>query len=90
MSNALLEGMATGKAIVANMIEGVSEVLGPGPACQLAEVRQPETLVANLRQVLEDPEVRSRCGHFNRDRVLRNYSIEGMVGRFESAIEGVI
>ena len=90
MSNALLEGMATGKAIVANMIEGVSEVLGPGPACQLAEVRQPETLVANLCQVLQDPELRSRCGHFNRDRVLQNYSIEGMVGRFESAIEGVI
>jgi glycosyltransferase involved in cell wall biosynthesis len=90
MSNALLEGMATGKPVVANEIEGVHEVLGAGPREQLAQPEQPESLVRNLSQVLSNQELASDCGSYNRQRIEQHYSIDGMIQRFTEVMESTV
>ena len=90
MSNALLEGMATGKPVVANEIEGVQEVLGEGPRAQLAQVDEPNSLVRNVTQILSDQELTAQCGRFNRQRIQQHYSIEGMIQRFTELVEAAV
>lgn len=90
MSNALLEGMATGKPVVANEIEGVQEVLGHGPQTQLAQLDEPESLVRNVMQVLSDQELATQCGRFNRRRIEQHYSIDGMIQRFTDLLAATV
>ena len=81
MSNALLEAMAAGKAIVATDAGANASVLGD--AGLIVPPRNDEALAAAILRLLNDPELSEKLGDSARNRVEQHYSREAMRRRFE-------
>ena len=79
---ALLEGMASGKAIVSTDVGGVAEALGD--AGILVPPRQPRALGEAVLRLLADPGLRAELGRKARERVLARYHVEGFVDAYRS------
>ena len=90
LSNALLEGMAAGKPLVATSIEGVEEVLGSGPPEQLVPTNDHESMSRSVLQILADKELASKLASWNRAWIEDNYSLDGMIRRFQTVLEDAI
>jgi len=84
MSNTLLEAMAAGVAPVASAVGGNPEIVHDGadgllfPSGDLAE------LTRCLRRLLADAELRRRFGATARDKVLKDFALDGMIARYEA------
>jgi glycosyltransferase involved in cell wall biosynthesis len=84
MSNALLEYMAAGRAIVATAVGGNTELIVDGVHGLLVPAGDPPRLAAAIRRLLLDGNLRTRLGAAARQRVEEHYSREAMVRRFEA------
>jgi L-malate glycosyltransferase len=82
LSNSLLEAMASGTAVLATRIGGVTDVVednvdailvGPGDAVDMAE---------GLRVLLGDESVRGRCSSSAAEKMNRLYSLESRVEKY--------
>jgi glycosyltransferase involved in cell wall biosynthesis len=78
-SNAVLEYMAAGLPVSGTDIPGIREPAGERSFPFLAPAGDAEALAAGLIELALDPGLRGRLGDHNRDRVRREFSIEGMV-----------
>lgn len=79
MSNAVLEAMALGCAVVATDVGGTAEALGSaGVLCRPNDVGD---LADALRRVLGDSVLRDSLGVAARDRARREFSVEQLVER---------
>jgi L-malate glycosyltransferase len=87
MSNALLEYMAAGKAIVATKVGGNSALIEHGVHGLLVAPDEPVQLARAISQLLEEPSLGGRLGVAARLRVEQHYSREAMVRRFENFYE---
>jgi len=77
---ALLEGMASAKAIVATDVGGVAEALGDSGL--LVPPRQPRALGEAILRLFADPGLREALGSRARERVLSRYNIDGFVSAY--------
>lgn len=83
MSNALLEYMAAGRAIVATAVGACERLIVPGvhglvvPPCDVT------ALAAAMEQLVCEPDLAKRLATAARERVHREYSRQAMVRRFE-------
>ena len=77
---ALLEGMASAKAIVATDVGGVGEALGDTGV--LVPPRQPRRLGDAIVRLLRDPGLRQELGRRARERALARYSIERFIDAY--------
>ena len=77
LSNALLEAMAHGLAVVATSVGGTTEVLRGGGGL-LVPVNDPAALSQALERVVESVGLRRRLGTTARQVVAEKYSIEAM------------
>ncbi len=84
MSNALLEYMAAGKAIVATAVGGNLQLIDPGTHGLLVPPGDPTRLAGAILRVLADPGLAARLGEAARCRVRERYSRQVMVRRFET------
>jgi glycosyltransferase involved in cell wall biosynthesis len=84
MSNALLEYMAAGKAIVATGVGGCTELIEDNVHGLLVPAEDPARLAGAIRQLLRQPGLRRRLGQAARKRVHDLYGREAMVRRFEN------
>jgi L-malate glycosyltransferase len=84
MSNALLEYMAAGKAIVATAVGGNTRLIEDGTHGFLVPPNDPAILAAAVSRLLGDAELAERLGRAARRRVADCYSREAMVRRFET------
>jgi glycosyltransferase involved in cell wall biosynthesis len=84
MSNALLEYMAAGKAIVATAVGANVQLLENNVNGLLVPVGDPVRLAGALRRLLRDPALGRRLGTAARQKVEQSYSREAMVRRFEA------
>ena len=84
---ALLEGMASGKAIVATDVGGVAEALGD--AGLLVPPRQPKALADGILRLLADPALREDLGRRARDRALVRYDMGNFVSAYRGAYADV-
>ena len=82
MSNTLLEALAVGLPAVATRVGGNPEVVAEGVCGYLFAPQDVSGLVAHLRALLPDPELRMVLGKAARDRVLRHFSLERMLQRY--------
>ena len=82
MSNSLLEAMATGLPCVASDIGGNQDLLGPGGAGVLVPGASAETWAGCLIALLDDPDRRARLGASARRRVVEEYDLPRVVGRY--------
>jgi glycosyltransferase involved in cell wall biosynthesis len=82
MSNVLLEAMAAGKPVVATIVEGVAEVLGPLTQQQTCAAESAPALANAIDQLLRDPRALSTLGEANRARVAEHFSIAAMLKKY--------
>jgi len=79
---AMLEAMATGRAVVATAVGGIPEVLTHGRSGLLVPPHSPPSLAAALRRLLDMTEgERTGLGREGQALVLQRYSVEVVVGR---------
>jgi len=60
---AMLEAMASGRAVVATSVGGIPEILIPEKNGLLAEPKDPDSLATAVIKLLEDPELRERIAN---------------------------
>jgi glycosyltransferase involved in cell wall biosynthesis len=89
-SNAILEAMAAGKAVVATAVGGNSEAVVDGVTGSLVPAGDAEALAAAVIRLLEDPTERSRLGSAGRSRVLEQFSVDAVVQRYQATYEALI
>jgi glycosyltransferase involved in cell wall biosynthesis len=83
MSNALLEYMAAGRAIVATRVGANAQLLGNGEHGQLIEPHSLPELAAAIERLLQDPALACRLGESARRHAQTCFSREAMCRRFE-------
>ena len=84
MSNALLEAMACGLAVVATRVGAAPEMISDGIDGLLVEPEDRLGLGVALSRVVEDPGFRKRIGHAAASTVRDRYGIESVVTAIES------
>jgi glycosyltransferase involved in cell wall biosynthesis len=84
MSNALLEYMAAGRAIVATRVGANDQLIRDGIEGILIPPDDVDALVAALRRLLTDPPLAARLGGAARARASESFSRDAMRRRFEN------
>jgi glycosyltransferase involved in cell wall biosynthesis len=74
MSNALLEAMAMGLPVVASDIAGNDELVVPEKTGLLFEKNDLDALTADMRALIEHPELRRQFGNRSRERISAQYT----------------
>lgn len=76
LPNALLEGMACERAIVATPVGGMLDVIQDGHNGIFAPSASPEDLAGSISQLLDQPERRIQLGQHARSTVLSEFTLE--------------
>jgi glycosyltransferase involved in cell wall biosynthesis len=79
---AILEGMASGRAMVATAVGEVPKLVVDGKTGVLVAAEDVEALTAGIAGLLRDKERRARLGAAARERVRAEYSAERMAGEY--------
>ena len=90
MSNALLEYMAAGRAIVATQVGAAAELIDDGVHGLLVPPNDAGKLASAIDRLLKDPTLARRMGEAARRCVRERYSREAMVERFTDFYERLI
>jgi glycosyltransferase involved in cell wall biosynthesis len=90
MSNALLEYMAAGRAIVATAVGAATELIEDGTHGLLVPPGEAERLAEAIGRLLDDRQLARRLGEAARRRAWEHYSREAMVRRFEDFYEHLV
>lgn len=83
MSNALLEYMAAGRAIVATRVGGNPELVEDGKQGLLIPPGEPGALARAIGHLIENPDLAMQLGKGARQRVWERFSRQAMIRRFE-------
>ena len=87
MSNAVLEGMASGRAIVATDLPSNCELITSGESGYLTPSGQPKPLAEALLLALDSPEKTDRMGLKARQTIERKYSFERVADQYRLLYE---
>jgi sugar transferase (PEP-CTERM/EpsH1 system associated) len=82
ISNTILEAMACGVPVVASSVGGNPELVVDGVCGSLYDPADPQALQQAILPYLGDPALRERQGRAARERVVQNFSLDSMVGRY--------
>jgi sugar transferase (PEP-CTERM/EpsH1 system associated) len=83
LSNTILEAMASGLPVVATRVGGADEMVVEGETGLLVPASSPGELAGALATVLADAGRRSAMGAAGRARVHAEFTLDGMVRRYE-------
>ena len=83
-SNAIMEAMAAGVPVVATDIPGTRDLVVHGQTGYLVPVGEPcrAAVAKHSNHLLDDPDLAGRFGQAARQRMLDEFSVEKMVGRY--------
>jgi glycosyltransferase involved in cell wall biosynthesis len=90
MSNALLEYMAAGRAVVATAVGAAPDLIENGVHGLLVPPGDAAALAGAIDRLLRDPALAARLGRAACTRAFQRYSREAMVRRFEDFYVGLI
>lgn len=82
ISNTILEAMACGVPVVASGVGGNPELVADGVCGSLYDPADPQALQQAILPYLGNPALRERQGRAARERVVQNFSLDSMVGRY--------
>jgi glycosyltransferase involved in cell wall biosynthesis len=88
-SNALLEAMAAGLAVIATAVGGSPDAIVDGESGILVRPRDARALAGAMKRLAGDPALRRRLGEAARARVEGQFSLETCVARYESLYRAV-
>lgn len=83
MSNAVLEAMASGLAVVATRVGGIETAIQDGVNGLLIAPQQWEPLRDALQRLLDDPDLRGGLGACARQTIVTRFSVARVVDRIE-------
>lgn len=86
----LMEAMAAGVPVVATNVGGTGELVVDGENGFLVPPTVTDALVSRIRQLLDDPRLRSRLGRAGRETVLRDFSLERTTARLRDLLASTI
>jgi starch synthase (maltosyl-transferring) len=89
MPNVVLQAMASCLPVLATEVEGVTELLGEQTSVQTVPFGETRAWSEKIRPMLESSHFREKLGEANRARVLRHFTLETMVRRYESLWESL-
>lgn len=87
---AILEAMASGKAIVATETEGAKELIETGKSGKLVTVREPLEIAAAVGDFLRDERFGENCGRKAQETAREKFSLEKMIGQTEKVYQSVL
>ena len=90
LPNAILEGMAAGKAIVATHVGGTSELIDHEQTGLLVPPEKPQELASAVVRLLNNQELREHLGEQARLKAARFFPVEKMVRQTESCYEKLL
>jgi sugar transferase (PEP-CTERM/EpsH1 system associated) len=90
ISNTILEAMACSLPVVATRVGGNVEVVLDGEHGALVPAADGEALVTAMRSYLRDADLRQTHGQASRHRALQEFSLDGMVRRYQDVYERVL
>jgi glycosyltransferase involved in cell wall biosynthesis len=79
---AVLEAMSAGLPVVASDVGAVREMIRDGEEGRIISPGDVEALAGSLVALADAPDARKRMGMRGRERVVRDFAVEGMVGRY--------
>ena len=85
--NAVLETMASGKAVIATAVGGIPDMIEDGVSGLLVPPGDEAALAAAIAGLLGDPARRSALGHAARERVAARFTLTEQVSRLTALIE---
>ncbi len=83
LPNAVLEAMACSKPVVATAVNGVVEVVEDGKTGFLVPPANSDRMAAAVLKILKSTENMKNMGKYGRERVVRHFSIEQQIRKFE-------
>jgi glycosyltransferase involved in cell wall biosynthesis len=83
MSNAVLEYMAAGKAVVATAVGANPELIEDGVTGLLVPPNDANALAGAVQRLVDEPGLRARLGAAARDHVRQHFSRERAVTRYQ-------
>lgn len=89
-SASILEGMSSGKPVVATKIGGNVELLQEGKAGILVPPKDPHALAEGILYLLSEPRLMAFYGKYGRQRAVDLYSWEAIADRMLSVYEQVV
>jgi glycosyltransferase involved in cell wall biosynthesis len=89
MSNAILEHMAAGRAVVATAVGAAPDLIADGVHGLLAPPGDVGALTFAIDRLLREPRLAARLGRAARARAREHYGREAMVRRFEDFYQGL-
>ena len=90
LPNVALEAMLAGKPVVGTRIPGTDEVVVDGVTGVLVPPQLPLELARGIRQVLADPTKAVQMGAAGRERALTQFSVEGMIAKYEQLYDELL
>jgi peptidoglycan/xylan/chitin deacetylase (PgdA/CDA1 family) len=90
LSNAVLEGMASGLAVCATAVGATPEYIEDRVTGLLAIPGSPRMLADRLRELLQDPDLRSRLGSAAREKVTTTCSASTVASQYEDCYRSLI
>lgn len=90
LPNVVLEGMASGVAVVASEVAGIPQVISSGETGLLVPEKDPEALAAAIVRLLREPELRARLGQEARKRVEEKLNWPAVARQFEQVYLQVV
>jgi glycosyltransferase involved in cell wall biosynthesis len=88
LPNAVLEAMSCGRPVVATAVDGLPEVVEHGRTGLLVPPGRPDELAGAMLSLLSDPARATAMGVAAREKIVSSFSMEAMVGAYESVFEG--
>ena len=87
---AVLEAMAMARAVVATAVGGVPEIVRHGETGLLVPSGDSEALASAVIDLLSEPERRAQFGRAGRERVLKDFTVEAMMGQLLGAYDSLL
>lgn len=81
LSNVILEAMASGLPVVASAVGGNTELIEHGRTGLLCDPSSAQSIAESIMRLFDEPDLRRQLARCTREKVEREYSMEGMVER---------
>jgi sugar transferase (PEP-CTERM/EpsH1 system associated) len=90
ISNTILEAMATGLPVVATNVGGNADLVVHGETGLIVEASDVDAMASSLIQMYSDQSASRKMGIAGRVRVERDFSLQAMVGRYQSLYDAML